>query len=97
MNQDKYTYNVTGCSTVHDLIAKSIHAERVLDRNPNTLMLSKELARLMIREVENMNDHEFEEMDIWKRAIGSMIYGLKVFVVTNKKHDYIELFECCSR
>lgn len=93
MTSNELTYKITGCNSVTELIHKSIHAEKLLNRDPSTVALSECLAGFLVREVLDIKDEEFCEVDIWKKAIGSKVFGLDVLVVSNKGHKYIEVLE----
>ena len=82
---------IDGRGSVHELIAKSLHIERMLGRNPNHVILSTHLASVMVR--ESIGVDELVDAPEWQKAIGSKFMGLKVLVTDNKDHKYIEVFE----
>jgi len=70
----------------------SLSAEQVLNRNPNLLLISQELGTLLAHEHTRLN-YEDSRLLGWKKLVGSTFMGLAVKVVSNKGHEYLELFE----
>jgi uncharacterized protein YbcI len=75
--------------TVLKLVNNLIHAERVLNREPDMVIMSEAMAEMLIYELEgNVYDKNRA-----RKAIGSKLLRLDVVISTNKNLQYLEVFE----
>lgn len=78
-------------NSVHELISNLICANRVLGKEPNTVIMSTAMASQLV--FESGVEHS-DGGPLWKKAIGSTIFGLKVLVVEDfNKPELLELWK----
>lgn len=82
---------VDGCESVEELIHKLRHAELVLNRKPNTIVMSTHFADVL--HFELMGGKTFFPSPRWKLLVNSSYMGLLVKIATNKHPMYLEVFE----
>ena len=85
-----------GAASLVDIVIEGKTKNLILNRNPNVLLLSEELANQLIVEMGIEVNEEGELMSI-RDLIGSTLLGLKVMVVKNKSYDYIEVLEILTK
>ena len=82
---------IDGCDVVWELILQSGHAELMMNRNPNAVILSTVLADQLVYEL--LWDETIEEIPAWKKILNGSVFGLKVIVVSNKGPEFIHVLE----
>tara|TARA_R110000851_G_scaffold73396_1_gene161997 strand:+ start:534 stop:800 length:267 start_codon:yes stop_codon:yes gene_type:complete len=82
---------VDGCESVEELIHNLRNAELVLNRKPNTIIMSTQLADAL--HFELMGSKMFFPSPRWKLLVNGSYMGLLVKIATNRDPMYLEVFE----
>lgn len=77
-------------NSVHELIHNLLSANKVLNREPNTVVMSTAMASQLVLEAGKNSSGG----PLWREALGSTIFGLKVLIVEDfNKPELLELWK----
>ncbi len=86
----RYTLSVKG-ETALETVLRGIYAFRILDREPNTMIISEPVACVFIHELRLKNARG-EEAQV-KDVIGATLYGLKILIEKDSTDGKIQILE----
>lgn len=87
--------DIGGFNSITELINATKMVELQLNREPNLLIISTALGEQLVNEL--FGNKLDEDLPRWKKLIEAKFMGMDVKVVSNKRYDYIELFEVKER
>jgi len=88
---EKHTIDVKA-NSVAEIVVKLIYAERIMNREPNTIILSELTGHRLLHEMEPTRFGN-PSKDIKEISGASLFFGLNVIIIKGDFTEFIKVFE----